>query len=240
MVSPGKLCIYMPLNNNRADTVLSLFGQAVSVCGWPSRVRSDKGGENVEVARLMLSVRGTGRKTHIAGSSVHNQRIERLWRDVFRCVCHYFYCIFYSMEELDILDPTRDSDLYAVHYVFLPRINNHLQQFVAAWNNHPLRTERGLTPLQLWQRGMHSASPQWQEEILSGFRVSPDYGVDEGSFFSSTFDCPSVVVPGIDLSFTHDQRALMQQMYCPLEHSNQGGMDIYINVRQYIANVLNV
>ena len=42
-------------------------------CGWPSKVRSDKGGENVEVASAMISVRGTGRKSHITGSSVHNQ-----------------------------------------------------------------------------------------------------------------------------------------------------------------------
>lgn len=62
-------------SNNRAETV---FRGAVLECGWPSRVRSDKGGENVEVARAMLSVRGTGRKSHIIGSNIHNQRIERL------------------------------------------------------------------------------------------------------------------------------------------------------------------
>ena len=45
-------------DNNRADTVSNLFRAAVNECGWPSRVRSDKGGENVEVAQLMVSVRG--------------------------------------------------------------------------------------------------------------------------------------------------------------------------------------
>ena len=43
-------------SNNRADTVFRLFRAAVADCGWPSRVRSDKGGENVDVARAMLSV----------------------------------------------------------------------------------------------------------------------------------------------------------------------------------------
>ena len=78
-------------SNNRAETVFRLFHGAVLECGWPFRV---KGGENVDVARAMLlhaMVRGTGKKSHITGSSVHNQRKERLWRDTFRCVGQLYY-----------------------------------------------------------------------------------------------------------------------------------------------------
>ena len=95
-------------------TVVSLFRSAVLECGWPSRVYSDKGGENVEVARAMLTARGTGRKVFLVCRSVHNQRIERLWRDVFRCVYHFYYAMFYEMEELGILKPIREPDLYAL------------------------------------------------------------------------------------------------------------------------------
>ena len=41
-------------NNNRADTVQKLFQNAINSYGLPSRIRSDKGGENVGVSMFML------------------------------------------------------------------------------------------------------------------------------------------------------------------------------------------
>ena len=53
--------------NNLASTMLSTFLSGTKVYGTPSRVRGDRGGENVEVARYMLRVRGTGRGSYMWG-----------------------------------------------------------------------------------------------------------------------------------------------------------------------------
>ena len=71
----------------------------------------------------MCMVRGAiNRGSHIAGRSVHDQLIERLWRDVFWFGISTFYFLFYFMEELGVLDPTDDRELYlfTLHFVFLP------------------------------------------------------------------------------------------------------------------------
>ena len=85
-------------NNNRSSTVYSLFLKAAELYGLPSRIRCDEGGENVQVAQHTLEHRGVDGRSVIVGSSVHNQIIERLWRDMHRCVTILYYRLFYYME----------------------------------------------------------------------------------------------------------------------------------------------
>uniref|UniRef100_A0AAV2KLY9 Integrase catalytic domain-containing protein n=2 Tax=Knipowitschia caucasica TaxID=637954 RepID=A0AAV2KLY9_KNICA len=95
----SRLIVYLTAaTNNRASTVMRSFLEAVTSFGVPSRVRADKGMENIEVARYMVTQRGINRNSFITGRSTHNQRIERLWRDVFGGVLDLFYTCFSNLE----------------------------------------------------------------------------------------------------------------------------------------------
>lgn len=75
MDGKSRLVVYLDASgDNRASTNLVSFVKATSIYGIPYRTRSDKGGENVLIAQFMLEHRGVGRRSHICGRSVHNQR----------------------------------------------------------------------------------------------------------------------------------------------------------------------
>ena len=68
-------------NNNCASTVFDAFLEGLVAYGTPTRVRSDHGGENIDVWRHMLSLYNDPTCV-LTGKSTHNERIERMWRDI--------------------------------------------------------------------------------------------------------------------------------------------------------------
>lgn len=73
------------------------------------------------------------------------------------------------MEEQRILDVTNEVHLWALHLVFLPRINKALQIFTETWNNHKLSSQGNKTPKQLYYRGMSTTHDALSARLKATF-----------------------------------------------------------------------
>ena len=115
----------------------------------------------------------------ITGSSVHNARIECLWRDLRRIVVRPFANLFYYMEDCSLLDPMNDTQLSALHYIYQPRINLSLREFTLQYNHHPL-TVQNQSPFQIFHEGvLQFSSHSGSRGIVEGQVPDTLYGIDE-------------------------------------------------------------
>lgn len=207
--------------DNKASTVYTSFLEAIRKYGLPSRMRSDQGRENILVAQHMLEHRGMGWGSIMTGRSTHNQRIERLWRDVHKCATQLYYRLFYHLEDRELLNPLNAIHLFALHYVYLPRINKTLQGFKEGWNNHGIRTEAHMSPNQLFVQGVLQNSLDLSEHL----DVLEDDTI--GGPQSELSDVGGVVVPQISFFLREDHYEELTSAVDPEEQSTTYGIDLY-------------
>ena len=223
--------------NNLASTVLQNFEEAIEEDGglWPSRIRVDYGVENVAVCDAMVVKRGTGRSSFICGSSTRNQRIERLWRDVYRCVCHIFYYIFYGMEQSGLLDVENNIHMFALQRVFLGRLNLALEEWKACHNHHPLSTEHGWSPNQLWLTGMMD-----RRNPLARGGVEDNSDLINDGYLDDPFQvgqANNVIVSPASIDLTNplqDILPIIENICNPNRVSNSFGADIYMELLEFL------
>ena len=163
--------------NNCVTTALSAFRAAVHKHGIPSHVRSDLGGEIVDVWSFISQQHGSDSAV-ITGSSTHNEQIERHWQDYFRSVGSLFHDTFQALEANNKLDPLNEVDIFCLHYVSLSRITSAIDTFIESWNNHRISTAGNVTPNQLFVQGAiaHDRFPQYPVVPSSHFTSPLPHG----------------------------------------------------------------
>ena len=210
--------------NNNKQTVLQQFLIGVNDFGLPFHVRTDHGGENIKVWGYMLRSYDNDESRVITGSSTHNERIERLWRDVHRSVTSNFAETFRSLESESQLDPLNEVDiLFCLHYVYMPRICKSLKEFQQCWNNNKSSSEGHITPLQLFYEGLACVSQGSRDSRTSSTSSNP----------SSTTSASPMLISNEEISIPCNSykpcSVLWTQLQCinPLARSTSFGKDIY-------------
>lgn len=154
-------------------------------------------------------------------------RIERLWRDVFGGVLDLFYNCFSNLEREGLLNPDNELHMYALHWTFLPHINQHLQSFKDGWNYHTLRTERHQSPHQLWCEN--------QKEGQDSLQVDLEHGIDwEGP---SGHHEEGVAVPEVNLP---RQLTDLELQRLPNPHGSFSSViNTYSETVDILSNIMN-
>ena len=127
---------------------------------------------------------------------------------------------------MEALDIDNESDLFSLHYVYIPRINRTLNEFKAAFNIHSISIEANRTPVQLFTLDRHLL-------LLN----NPETATDERT------------VDSVSASLAHDsfcplnQQDLQELVVAvnPLENDGNKGKTLYRRVQEFLFHkIVNV
>jgi hypothetical protein len=133
------------------------------------------------------------------------------------------------MEEDGFLNCLKEEHLFALHYIYIPRIQKSLDEFKCQWNGHPVSTAENLSPEQLFIRGTMS---NCNRNILEGMNGSDEFdafgsGIDSdaGGSLPINDDDYGVSVPQMTVN---DQLSIMlQENINPLSDDGYYGVNLF-------------
>ena len=131
------------------------------------------------------------------------------------------------------MNPLNEIHLYALQYVFLPRINESLEEFKNQWNHHNLRTSQHLTPLALWHTGMLNMH---EESSIIDWET---YGVDTDSSMIETDTNNNVVVPTYETELSEQELQELQLIVNPISDDGNSGISHFVRAKELIEELIS-
>ena len=135
-----------------------------------------------------------------------------------------------------MLSPTNALHLYALHYVYKPRINQALKVFVDGWNEHKIRTAK--TPNQLFVEGTLRLRDSGSAAVDFFDTVDTAYGVEELGFAMDDDDTGGVEVPQVNFSLEDEHFLQLQDQLNPLQSSDNFGIELYEDTVSFVSRIV--
>ena len=139
---------------------------------------------------------------------------------------------------MEMLDPNNEIEVYALHYVFLPQLNKALDLFVMQWNNHPLSSEHGYTPFQVWKQGFYNYTQSdytTVREVLDPSSVNfQHYSIDDDGPLPNVQTQNFVEIPRSAIEL----QTLMDDLDS-LTNDNDHGVTAYQRAKNVLSNILS-
>ena len=144
------------------------------------------------------------------------------------CLSSVLLQFFMQWNHRGILNVEDPIQLFALHTIFIPKVNNSLREFSEAFNNHTVSTEGNLTLYQIWMNGMmHANNPLAHGDVdgepddIQLHRYDP-----EGPSPSEEYN--NVVVEPMSLDNRHSIESHVLDVADSPTQSTQLRIDLYI------------
>ncbi len=136
-------------SSHHPDLIATYYLETVeNVGGYPARVRTDCGTENVTVAAIQSLVAGST-SGHIYGTSPGNQRIEAWWSFFRRYRSQWWIEVFEDLVEFGAFHTGCVMEIECLRFCFMAVIQADLDEVRRQWNTHRIRPSAGLT-VSIW------------------------------------------------------------------------------------------
>ena len=116
------------------------------------------------------------------------------------------------------MDLSNLLDIYTLQYLFLPRINAALKQFITMWNNHKLSSENSHTPLQLLHFDSSRTAMVPNEEEQNEFIAAEEHEAveEKGAALIDVLAVSSVLCEPIECPLNSEQLLLFHARVQPI------------------------
>ncbi|CAH1781457.1 unnamed protein product, partial [Owenia fusiformis] len=139
--------------------------------------------------------------------------------------------------EVTLLWMTMDNDCkWSLQYVYIPRINKTIEEFIAQWNNQGLRTEHMATPTQLFIQGALAQANSNLVAMRDIFAPSTVRSDLESEVERIDEDQPHVVVPDIGCPISPENFRSFQNLVDPLATTDDFGLSLFLQTLQFVRD----